>query len=177
MTHIVALLSGCRHNSICARTIIILLVHVKQGKCCIYVVAVILSVTEHVTFINDVINGQKSTIVPIGLNSLLHYWNPIKYIIRKSSSSAAQHCCFRLREMYWTKVTAVKRFWTFMPVCTICILVTSYSLRIIKEGIQAAGANATRKHIEETSLCGMLLLEAGKKADCAFNVSSPSSHH
>ena len=43
--------------------------------------------------------------------------------------------------------------------------------------MQAAGANATPKHIEELSLCGMFLLEASKKADEAFNVPPPSSHH
>ena len=51
------------------------------------------------------------------------------------------------------------------------------SFRIVKEGIQAAGANATDKHIEEISLCGMFLLEAGKTADRAFNVPPPSTYH
>lgn len=49
--------------------------------------------------------------------------------------------------------------------------------RIVKEGVQAAGANATKKHIEEISLCGIFLLEAGKKADQAFNVPPVSTHH
>ena len=52
-----------------------------------------------------------------------------------------------------------------------------YSLRIVKEGVQAAGANTTKKHIEEISLCGMFLLEAGKKADRAFNVPPASTCH
>ena len=43
--------------------------------------------------------------------------------------------------------------------------------------MQAAGANATKKHIEEISLCGMFLMEAGKKADSAFNVPPQSTHH
>ena len=47
----------------------------------------------------------------------------------------------------------------------------------MKEGVQSAGANATRKHIEEISLCGMFLMEAGKKADQAFNVALPSTQH
>ena len=51
------------------------------------------------------------------------------------------------------------------------------SFRIIKEGVQAAGANAMSKHIEELSLCGMFLLEASKKANKAFNVPPPSSRH
>ena len=49
--------------------------------------------------------------------------------------------------------------------------------RVIKEGVRAAGANATKKHIEEISLCGMFLLQAGKKADSAFNVPPASIHH
>ena len=49
--------------------------------------------------------------------------------------------------------------------------------RIIKEGVQASGANATKKHIEELSLCGMFLLEAGKKADTIFNIPPASTHH
>ena len=49
--------------------------------------------------------------------------------------------------------------------------------RIVKEGVQAAGANATQKHIEELSLCGMFLLEASRKADKAFNVPPPATHH
>ena len=52
-----------------------------------------------------------------------------------------------------------------------------YSLRIVKEGVQAAGSNATKKHIEEISLCRMFLLEAGKKADRAFNVPPASTRH
>ena len=44
---------------------------------------------------------------------------------------------------------------------------------LIKEGVQASGANAT----EEISPCGMFLLEAGKKADSIFNIPSASTHH
>ena len=47
----------------------------------------------------------------------------------------------------------------------------------MKQGIQAAGANATMKHIKEISLCGMFLLEAASKADSAFNVPPPSTQH
>ena len=43
--------------------------------------------------------------------------------------------------------------------------------------MQAAGANATTKHIEELSLCGMFLMEASRKADKAFNVPPPTTHH
>lgn len=43
--------------------------------------------------------------------------------------------------------------------------------------MQAAEANATNKHIEEISLCGVFLLEAAKKADSAFGVPPPSSQH
>ena len=43
--------------------------------------------------------------------------------------------------------------------------------------MQAAGANATKKQIEEISLCGMFLLEAGKKADQTFNVPPASTSH
>ena len=46
-----------------------------------------------------------------------------------------------------------------------------------KEGIQAAGANATDKHIEYLSLCGMFLLEAGRKANKAFNLPPTSKKH
>ena len=56
-------------------------------------------------------------------------------------------------------------------------LVLWHTFRIVKEGVQSAGANATRKHIEEISLCGMFLMEAGKKADQAFNVALPSTNH
>ena len=52
-----------------------------------------------------------------------------------------------------------------------------HAFRIVKEGVQAAGANATQKHIEEISLCGMFLLEASKRADRAFNVPPPTTHH
>ena len=54
---------------------------------------------------------------------------------------------------------------------------STHCFRIVKEGIQAAGANATKKHIEEKSLYGMFVLEAGKKADSAFNVPPASIHH
>ena len=43
--------------------------------------------------------------------------------------------------------------------------------------MQSAGANATKKHIEEISLCGMFLLEAAKKANEAFNVPPQSTLH
>ena len=49
--------------------------------------------------------------------------------------------------------------------------------RIVKEGVQGAGANGTQKHIEEISLCGMFLLEASKRADKAFNVPHPATQH
>ena len=61
-----------------------------------------------------------------------------------------------------------------MQTCT-CTHILSF--RIVKEGVQAAGANATKKHIEEISLCGMFLLEAGKKADQTFNVPPASTSH
>ena len=51
-----------------------------------------------------------------------------------------------------------------------------HTFRIVKEGVQSAGANATRKHIEEISLCGMFLMEAGKKADQAFTTIYQSYH-
>ena len=47
----------------------------------------------------------------------------------------------------------------------------------MKESIQAAGANATTKHIEEISLCGLFLLEASKKTNEAFQVPSSSTQH
>ena len=43
--------------------------------------------------------------------------------------------------------------------------------------MQAARANATNKHTEEISLCGMFLLEAARKADSAFGVPPPSSQY
>lgn len=49
--------------------------------------------------------------------------------------------------------------------------------RVIKEGVCAAGANATKKYIEEISLCGMFLLEVGKKANSAFKVPPQSIQH
>ena len=57
------------------------------------------------------------------------------------------------------------------------IHMNTHSFRIVKEGVRAAGANATKKHIEEISLCGMFLLQAGKKGDSAFNVPPASVHH
>ena len=45
-----------------------------------------------------------------------------------------------------------------------------HSFWFIKEGVRAAGANSTKKQREEISLCGMFLLQAGKKADSAFSV-------
>ena len=61
--------------------------------------------------------------------------------------------------------------------CTSTLTCIVHTFRIVKEGVQSAGANATRKHIEEISLCGMFLMEAGKKADQAFNVAPPSTNH
>ena len=58
-----------------------------------------------------------------------------------------------------------------MYICTL------FLFRIVKEGVQAAGANATNKHIEELSLCGLFLLDACKKADKAFNVPPASTRH
>ena len=58
-----------------------------------------------------------------------------------------------------------------------CTCTHILSFRIVKEGVQAADANATKKHIEEISLCGMFLLEAGKKADQVFNVPPTSTSH
>ena len=48
---------------------------------------------------------------------------------------------------------------------------------VVKEAIRSSGANATEKHIEDVSVCALLLMEAAKKADQAFGVTPKSGAH
>ena len=48
--------------------------------------------------------------------------------------------------------------------------------RMIKETMRASGANATQKHLEEVSMCAMLLMDTAKKVDHMFGVSQSVSH-
>ena len=45
---------------------------------------------------------------------------------------------------------------------------------VVKEAIRSSGTNATEKHIEDVSICALLLIEAAKKADQAFGVTPKS---
>ena len=49
--------------------------------------------------------------------------------------------------------------------------------RVLKQALRASGANATKKHIEEVSLCSLFLMEAAKKADQEFGITPRSSKH
>ena len=47
----------------------------------------------------------------------------------------------------------------------------------MKQTLRASGANVTRTHIEDVSLCALFLMEAAKKADRAFHVTKQSTSH
>ena len=47
----------------------------------------------------------------------------------------------------------------------------------MKQMLRASGANVTRTHIEDVSLCALFLMEAAKKADRAFHVTEQSTSH
>lgn len=51
------------------------------------------------------------------------------------------------------------------------------SHRIVKQTLQASGANVTPEHIEEVSLSSLFLLEAAKKIDREFGVTPKSQMH
>ena len=60
---------------------------------------------------------------------------------------------------------------------THCITTTMFSLQSIETGTTSSGANATKGHIEEVSLCTLFLLEAAKKADEEFGLPQRSTRH
>ena len=48
---------------------------------------------------------------------------------------------------------------------------------MIKQALKSSGANCTEKHMEDISMCGLLLLSAAKKVDKEFQTPPTSSHH
>ena len=42
--------------------------------------------------------------------------------------------------------------------------------------MRASGANATKKHLEEISLCALLLMNTAKKVDQMYGVTQSASH-
>ena len=52
-----------------------------------------------------------------------------------------------------------------------------FAHRVLKQALRASGANATKKHIEEVSLCSLFLMEAAKKADQEFGITPRSMKH
>ena len=48
--------------------------------------------------------------------------------------------------------------------------------RMIKETMRASGANATKKHLEEVSLCALMLMNTAKKVDQMYGTTQSGSH-
>jgi hypothetical protein len=48
---------------------------------------------------------------------------------------------------------------------------------VLKQALRSSGANATKHHIEEVSLCTLFLMEAAKKADKEFGIPQRSARH
>ena len=49
--------------------------------------------------------------------------------------------------------------------------------RVLKQALRVSGPNATKRHIEEVSLCTLFLMEAAKKADTECGISPRSAKH
>lgn len=47
---------------------------------------------------------------------------------------------------------------------------------MIKEAMRASGANATKKHLEEISLCALMLMNTAKKVDQMYGATQSASH-
>ena len=48
---------------------------------------------------------------------------------------------------------------------------------MLKEALRSSGANCTEKHMEELSMCALLLLDVAKKSDLEFSTAYRSSRH
>ena len=57
------------------------------------------------------------------------------------------------------------------------IEIVLFLYRVLKQALRSSGANATEKHIENVSLCGMFLMEAAHKVDSEFGVKRRSGKH
>ena len=61
-----------------------------------------------------------------------------------------------------------KPFETNNLLCQLVLRQCSVLERVLKQALRSSGANATEKHIENVSLCGMFLMEAAHKVDSEF---------
>lgn len=48
---------------------------------------------------------------------------------------------------------------------------------MLKEALRSSGANCTEKHMEELSMCALLLLDVAKRSDREFGTPYRSSRH
>ena len=49
--------------------------------------------------------------------------------------------------------------------------------RVLKEALRSSGVNCTEKHMEELSMCALLLLDVAKRSDHEFGTPYHSSRH
>ena len=56
-------------------------------------------------------------------------------------------------------------------------MVVMYYFRVLKEALRSSGANCTEKHMEELSMCSLLLLDVAKRSDHEFDTPYRSSRH
>ena len=61
-----------------------------------------------------------------------------------------------------------------ITVLTLNYIISSH--RMIKETMRASGANSTRKHMEDVSLCALFLMDVAKRVDRMFGVSQSVAH-
>ena len=54
--------------------------------------------------------------------------------------------------------------------------VCKFNYRIIKEAMCSSGANATRKHLEDISMCALFMLDVCKRVDAMFGVPYCGTH-
>ena len=55
-------------------------------------------------------------------------------------------------------------------------IVSQFDYRVIKEALRSSGANATKKHLEDISMCGLFLLDVCKGVDGMFGVQCNGAH-
>ena len=53
----------------------------------------------------------------------------------------------------------------------------NYLHRVLKEALRSSGVNCTEKHMEELSMCALLLLDVAKRSDHEFVTPYRSSRH
>ena len=63
---------------------------------------------------------------------------------------------------------------TILTECKCSCVVFNFLHRVVKQTLRSSGANVTTAHITEVSLAALFLLEAAKKTDREFGVTTQS---